>query len=311
MLTLKYTKKNNVLTVKNIKNLKTDYHRKQKNFTCILINFLITILAFFFLSSGMALSANVKISWLRNQEPDIAGYKIFYGTSSKNYTNTITINDTATSPPQTSYVITGLSEGKTYYFALKAFDLAHQFSDFSEEVSLYIPASTTGINNGGENTSSGGGGGENTNDGGGTGINPPANYCSAQGGSQKYEWIRAVRIGTFSNNSGANAYSDFTSKTIKLSPGQTVSLTLIPGYSGKAYDEYWRVWIDYNNDGDFNDSGELVYAGHAIGQKNASFKVQTGVSGTVRMRIGMQYKTYPASCGTIKYGEIEDYSVTF
>ncbi len=88
--------------------------------------------------SAPAYAASVTLTWQRNQEPDIAGYKVFYGTQSRQYTNSFTIDDSATSPPEISYTINGLQEGVTYYFAVKAFDLAGQESEFSEEVSKYI-----------------------------------------------------------------------------------------------------------------------------------------------------------------------------
>ncbi len=244
--------------------------------------------------ADVALAAKVTLSWQRNQEPDIAGYKIYYGTKSHSYTNSLTINDTAKTPIQISHAVTGLSEGKTYYFAVKAFDLAHQFSDFSKEVSVHIPVS-------------GGGSGSGGGTGGGS-----VNYCSSQGGSQKYEWISRVQVGSFVNSSGATGYGNFTSKTISLSAGQSVVLRLTPGFSGKAYNEYWRVWIDYNRDGDFNDAGELVYSGRGTGAISGSFKVPGSASGVARMRVSMQYKSYPSSsCGTVKYGEVEDYTVSF
>ena len=149
---------------------------------------------------------------------------------------------------------------------------------------------------------------DGSNGGGGGSVS----YCSSSGGSQKYEWISGVGIGGFSNSSGASKYSDFTSKTVSVSAGQSASVHLTPGFSGKAYDEYWRVWIDYNKDGDFNDSGELVYHGHGAGSISGSFIVPSSASGTTRMRISMQYKSYPSSsCGSFKYGEVEDYTVVF
>ena len=147
--------------------------------------------------------------------------------------------------------------------------------------------------------------------GGGSGGGGSVSYCSSSGGSQNYEWISGVGIGGFSNSSGASKYSDFTSKTVSLSAGQSASVHLTPGFSGKSYDEYWRVWIDYNKDGDFNDSGELVYQGHGAGAIYGSFTVASGASGSTRMRISMQYKSYPSYCGSFKYGEVEDYTVVF
>ena len=81
-----------------------------------------------------AAAASVTLSWNRNQEPDIAGYRVYWGTSSRGYTDSVTINDTANQPVQKTYTVDGLAEGKTYYFAVKAVDLAGQVSSFSDEV---------------------------------------------------------------------------------------------------------------------------------------------------------------------------------
>ena len=83
------------------------------------------------------LAATATISWDKNPEPDIKGYKIYYGTSSRNYDSSIWI----ASPDQTSYVFDSLQEGATYYFAVTAIDLADQESELSEEASKTIPVS--------------------------------------------------------------------------------------------------------------------------------------------------------------------------
>ncbi len=262
----------------------------KKDFS-FLLNIFCLGAAILFLCCQVSMAASVTLTWNRNQEPDIAGYKIYYGTSSHNYSESTTINDTATSPAKISHTVSGLGEGITYYFAVKAFDLAGQFSDYSSEVSVAIP-------------SSGGGGGSN----GGSGS---VDYCSSQGGSQKYEWISQVGMGGFSKSSGASSYSDFTNEVVTLSPGKTVSVSLKPGFSGKAYTEYWRVWIDYNRDGDFSDPGELVFSGAGRSTVTGTFKVPGTASGTTRMRVTMTYKAYASPCGTVKYGEVEDYTVSF
>jgi hypothetical protein len=84
----------------------------------------------FCLNPGLvqAKSTSVGLVWNANPEPDIAGYIIYYGTKSKRYTKTI---DTG---KVTSYRITGLSKTRTYYFALKAKNLAGKTSEFSDQV---------------------------------------------------------------------------------------------------------------------------------------------------------------------------------
>ena len=62
--------------------------------------------------------------------------------------------------------------------------------------------------------------------------------------------------------------------------------------------EYWRVWIDYNNDLDWDDSGEQVAQGNATTALNLTFTVPAGTaSGTKRMRIAMKYGSHAANCG--------------
>ncbi len=136
-------------------------------------------------------------------------------------------------------------------------------------------------------------------------------YCSASGNSQNYEWIAGVTVGDLTNNSGASGYTDFTSYSANLTPGASVSVSLVPGFASSSYNEYWKIWIDYNGDGDFEDAGEEVYAGSGSSTVSGSFTVSSSASGTTRMRVGMSYSGQPPYCGTFSYGEIEDYTVNF
>jgi len=67
---------------------------------------------------------------------DLAGYKIYYGTSSGNYSTVITVGNV------TTYTITGLTDNITYYFATTAYDSSGNESAFSNEVSKTISASS-------------------------------------------------------------------------------------------------------------------------------------------------------------------------
>jgi hypothetical protein len=64
---------------------------------------------------------------------DLAGYHIYYGTSSGAWTSTITVLD----PAETSYVVSGLAAG-TYYFTIVAFNTAGDDSPQSNIASKTI-----------------------------------------------------------------------------------------------------------------------------------------------------------------------------
>ena len=81
-------------------------------------------------------TTGVTLAWDANTESDLAGYKIYYGVESGNYTKTV---DTGT---QTSYTFTTLTPGQTYYFAAKAYNTANQESAFSDEVSYSFRSSS-------------------------------------------------------------------------------------------------------------------------------------------------------------------------
>lgn len=73
-------------------------------------------------------SASVGISWIANTETDIAGYKVYYGNASGNYTQSIDVG------PVINFVVTGLTPGQTYYFAVTAYNTSGVESTFSNEI---------------------------------------------------------------------------------------------------------------------------------------------------------------------------------
>jgi len=140
----------------------------------------------------------------------------------------------------------------------------------------------------------------------------PISYCNSQGSNYSYEWIGQVAFNSFVNASGAAGYSNFTGMNVPMTAGAGVAVTLTPAFSGSVYVEYWRVWIDYNKDGDFLDANETVFApASSTSTVTGNFTVAAGVSGTTRMRVTMKYNAAPTSCETFSYGEVEDYTVSF
>lgn len=137
----------------------------------------------------------------------------------------------------------------------------------------------------------------------------PTTYCSSYGKNQNYDWIARVQVGNLDNSTAASAYSGFKNKAVSLTAGANVSVTLTPGFAGRSYNEYWKIWIDYNGDGDFDDAGEEVFSDTGSSPVSGSFTVPSSAIGTTRMRIAMRYGAQPTSCGTFSYGEVEDYTV--
>jgi PKD repeat protein len=138
---------------------------------------------------------------------------------------------------------------------------------------------------------------------------PSIVYCTSQGNSQTRGWISRVRVANLDNSSAASKYTDFTSKTANLTRGTSASVTLNTSYSGTVYRMYWRIWIDYNRDGDFVDTGEQVFSKNARNSVTGSFTPPTSaLTGNTRMRVSMKYNGYPTSCQTFSYGEVEDYT---
>jgi hypothetical protein len=76
----------------------------------------------------IAYGAAVDLAWDANTEPDLAGYKIHYGTASGDYSHTIDVGNI------TTYTLTGLEEGVTYYLAATAYDDDDNESDYSDEL---------------------------------------------------------------------------------------------------------------------------------------------------------------------------------
>ncbi len=141
----------------------------------------------------------------------------------------------------------------------------------------------------------------------------PVTYCAASGNSTNYEYIQTIQLATLNNQSGNDGgYGDYTNLSTTLEAATEYTINLTPGYAGTAYREYWSVWIDYNEDGDFDDTGENV--GTVDGRYDQSITFTTPatvVDGNKRLRIGMSYGSSPSVCANVTYGEFEDYTVVF
>lgn len=147
--------------------------------------------------------------------------------------------------------------------------------------------------------------------GGGGGGGGGPTYCASQGNNATFEWISNVSLGSFSNNSGSAGYTDFTNLTVSVNAGQTYTASVTPSFSGSTYQEYVRIWIDLNQDGDFTDPGEEVFAaGPSASTMSGPLTIpSTALSGDTRMRVSMKWNAVPGPCEVFAYGEVEDYTI--
>lgn len=140
-------------------------------------------------------------------------------------------------------------------------------------------------------------------------LQDPAN-CTARGSNTRFEWIEQVRIGAVTNASGNDGgYGDYRNRSQVVAPGDRLDVLLTPGFQAGAFREFWRIWIDWNQDGDFLDANEEVFAANgATSAVEGSFYLPLNIpTGKFNMRVSMRYGSPPLPCGTFPYGEVEDY----
>ena len=120
-------------------------------------------------------------------------------------------------------------------------------------------------------------------------------------------------ISNLNTGGAASPFNTFYSTLgpANLIPGQSHQIDVRPGAS---YSQYFTVYIDYNNDGDFADAGETVansgnIAAGTLG--TMTFTPPTGVGGVKRLRVHCVYSPSGPHTATASYtyGEAEDYLV--
>ena len=146
-----------------------------------------------------------------------------------------------------------------------------------------------------------------------------ATYCTSNGNTTYNTGVTLVSFNTINNAdqiNNDNAYEDFTSISTTLIQGSPYNITVNVDTDGNYRVDAF-VWIDWNQDGDFNDPGETYDMGNAINvsdgaTSNAPLIITippTATLGTTRMRVSAKYNSNPNSCETGFDGEVEDYSL--
>ena len=148
-------------------------------------------------------------------------------------------------------------------------------------------------------------------------------YCAASSNSSSATgnpYISGVQIGTVNNTgTGSNAYTNYTSLSANVTVNQSNNITItvaLVGYTSNYYnpDADIGIWIDWNQNGDFTDTGENItcQSGMLNTQGVFSFLVPAdALLGQTTMRVRVKYFDADCGlpCGTTTYGEVEDYKI--
>ncbi len=86
------------------------------------------------LSLGRA--AEVRLAWDPSPDTDVMGYRVHWGTQTRNYPWSLDVGQVTTA------TVPGLTAGATYYFAATAYTADGRVSDYSNEVAYTVPLKT-------------------------------------------------------------------------------------------------------------------------------------------------------------------------
>ena len=137
--------------------------------------------------------------------------------------------------------------------------------------------------------------------------------CNSGGINSNPVHITGVTFGDLNNTSGNDGgYADYTNQCANVQAGGSYPINLVPGFGDTKKKCFWKVWIDYNMDGDYTDDGEYIAYGVGSGSINGTISLPwTNIwNGTTTMRVACKYGSYPIGpCEVFSIGETEDYCI--
>ena len=146
-------------------------------------------------------------------------------------------------------------------------------------------------------------------------IGCSALYCYSYGLGET-AFIEAVTINGIRHESGNDyGYANYTFKENRITAGETLELQLagaLPSDTLQADEFYWRIWLDRNQDGDFQDSAELIWETTTLPEEHLDLLFDPDLKASskpYRLRLGLSKERYPQVCAVESDKYIEDYQL--
>lgn len=146
-------------------------------------------------------------------------------------------------------------------------------------------------------------------------------YCELKASSNADGKILKVVLGNVSQNGveGCQTYNDFTSQVAEVSSGQAIPLEVTVGSCGQNTGKIVKVFVDWNNNASFEDTGELMATSAVLNNNDllkTSLLAPSGLvpSNYTRVRIVCVETSDAAnvsSCGSYAKGETQEYLIRF
>ncbi|HRX96166.1 MAG TPA: PKD domain-containing protein [Bacteroidales bacterium] len=137
-------------------------------------------------------------------------------------------------------------------------------------------------------------------------------HCSSSGSTGDEEWISNVTFNTINNSSVVGTgYTDYTSISTDVTPGSLYNASVTCGSIGTWTENIW-IFVDWNQDCDFDDAGESYDLGSTTGPGSLNTDItipNEAIAGPTLMRVSLKFSSDPTACESFSFGEVEDYTV--
>lgn len=241
---------------------------------------------------------NLNTNGSTNAGSDVLNAKLYYTSTTGTFGTATQFGETVTNPDGNFTIIgtQALAEGTNYFWL--AYDITSsatlgnvvdaQCSSITVDASEQIPTVTNPV-------------GERQID-----------YCTSIFTNTSGDWITNVSFNTINNTTGqdgASSYGDYTGISTNVDIGSSYNLSV--SFESGTFTQHVWAWIDWNQDGDFDDAGEAFDLGDgesATLTTNITIPA-TALTGDTRMRVSEQWNVDPVSCESGSYGETEDYTI--